>query len=148
MFDQNAMTAAHSSLPLGSRIRVTMQDTGASVIVTVTDRQPHKYIRVIDLSRGAASRIGLLNRGTAMVTLETARRDDVVEVAEAPGASSPDASSHPRSRRTRRQRRFPAATWSATYAPRLPNGFGPPSVLSRAVCSSSAEFSSAPSNTA
>ena len=93
IFDQNAMTAAHSSLPLGSRIRVTMQDTGASVVVTVTDRQPHKYIRVIDLSRGAASRIGLLSRGTAMVTLATARADDVVEVAEAPDASSPDASS-------------------------------------------------------
>ncbi len=84
IFDQNAMTAAHSSLPMGSRVRVTMQETGASVVVTITDRQPHKFIRVIDLSRGAASRIGLLNRGTAMVTLETAKPDDAVEVAEAP----------------------------------------------------------------
>lgn len=82
-FDMNGLTAAHSSLPLGTRIRVTMQDTGASVVVTVTDRQPHKFIRIIDLSRGAASRIGLLSRGTAMVTLSGLRPGEAEEVAEA-----------------------------------------------------------------
>ena len=82
-FDDRQMTAAHASLPLGTKVRVTMQDTGASVVVTVTDRQPAKYVRVIDLSRGAASRIGLLGRGTAMVTLNPARNDEPVEVAEA-----------------------------------------------------------------
>ena len=82
-FDDRQMTAAHASLPLGTKVRVTMQETGASVVVTVTDRQPRKYVRVIDLSRGAASRIGLLGRGTAMVTLNPARADEPVAVAEA-----------------------------------------------------------------
>ncbi len=90
VFDQNAMTAAHSTLPLGTKIRVTMQETGASVVVTVTDRQPHKVIRVIDLAKGAASRIGLLSRGTAMVTLSTLRQGELeeVEVAEAPESAA------------------------------------------------------------
>ena len=83
IFDEREMTAAHATLPLGTRIRVTVQETGESVVVTVTDRQPYKPVRVIDLSRGAASRIGLLRSGTAMVTLATLRADDV-EVAEAP----------------------------------------------------------------
>lgn len=81
-FDDRQMTAAHATLPLGSQVRVTMQDTGESVVVTITDRQPRKYVRVIDLSRGAASRIGLLSRGTAMVTLATAKPEET-EVAEA-----------------------------------------------------------------
>ena len=55
-FDQNALTAAHPSLPLGSRIRVTRRDTGQSVVVTVNDRQPAAGSPVIDLSRGAAAR--------------------------------------------------------------------------------------------
>jgi rare lipoprotein A (peptidoglycan hydrolase) len=89
VFDMNGMTAAHESLPLGSKVRVTVQDTGASVIVTITDRQPHKNFRVIDLARGAASRLGMLHRGTAMVTLSGLRNgDDLEEVAEAPDAPS------------------------------------------------------------
>lgn len=76
IFDQNGMTAAHSSLPLGSRVRVTMQDTGASVVVTINDRQPPKRVRVIDLSRGAASRLGLLQSGTAMVQLTAAQGNE------------------------------------------------------------------------
>lgn len=83
-FDQNALTAAHSSLPLGSRVRVTLQDTGESVVVTINDRQPPKGLRVIDLSRGAASRIGLVRRGTGWVTLQPAGDDEPIEVAEAP----------------------------------------------------------------
>lgn len=92
-FDQNAMTAAHPSLPMGSRVRVTLQDTGESVVVRITDRQPyHGGRRIIDLSRGAAARIGLLARGTGRVTLRHAGVSDQyqlfaaeeVEVAEAP----------------------------------------------------------------
>ncbi len=85
VFNDQEMTAAHATLPLGTKVRVTVQETGESVVVTVTDRQPPKRVRVIDLSRGAASRIGILSRGTAMVTLAPARPGDVVEVAEAPG---------------------------------------------------------------
>ena len=88
IFHDNEMTAAHATLPLGSKVRVTVQDTGRSVVVTITDRQPPKYVRVIDLSKGAASRIGLLSRGTAMVTLEPARAGEAEEVAEAPDGDS------------------------------------------------------------
>lgn len=90
IFNPAEMTAAHPTLPLGSRIRVTMQDTGASVIVTVTDRQPPHGRRIIDLSHGAAERIGLTRHGVGLVTLAEVGRevgsDDSapVEVAEAP----------------------------------------------------------------
>ncbi|MBV8911738.1 MAG: septal ring lytic transglycosylase RlpA family protein [Acetobacteraceae bacterium] len=104
-FDQNAMTAAHATLPLGTRVRVTMQDTGESVVVTITDRQPPKGLRVIDLSRGAASRIGLLGSGVAMVTLTPAGRDEVEEVAEAPDDSDFGAVPTPRRHGPRHMRR-------------------------------------------
>ncbi len=109
-FDQNALTAAHSSLPLGSRVRVTLQDTGESVVVTINDRQPPKGIRVIDLSRRAASRLGIVQRGTGWVTLQPAEADEPVEVAEAPddagsaaaaSAVSPRRHGQPRMRRAR-----------------------------------------------
>lgn len=99
-FDQNAMTAAHPSLPLGSRVRVTMAGTGSSVVVTVTDRGPNHGRRIIDLSRGAAARIGLLNRGTGTVTLADVTADEPVEVAEAPDdADDSGVSPRPRGRR-------------------------------------------------
>ena len=103
-FNQDGMTAAHPSLPLGSRIRVTMQDTGESVVVRVTDRQPRHGVRVIDLSRGAASRIGLLGRGTGWVTLTPVSATEPVEVAEVPEELAPayaddgPASANPRRR--------------------------------------------------
>lgn len=91
-FDQNAMTAAHAALPLGSRVRVTSKDTGKSVVVTINDRQPPKPRRVIDLSRGAAARIGLVDQGVGMVVLATVGGVPE-EVAEAPddrsGRSAP-----------------------------------------------------------
>jgi len=83
-FDQGAMTAAHANLPLGSRIRVTRQDTGRSVVVTINDRQPPKGIRVIDLSRKAAARLGMVDQGVSMVRLAPVAANEPVEVAEAP----------------------------------------------------------------
>ena len=83
-FDQNAMTAAHPTLPLGSRIRVTRRDTGESVTVTITDRQPPAGPSIIDLSRGAAARIGLVQRGVGWVTLRPEAAGEPVELAEAP----------------------------------------------------------------
>lgn len=83
VFNPAEMTAAHSSLPLGSRIRVTMRDTGDSVVVTVTDRQPDHGHRIIDLSHGAAERIGLASRGVGEVVLEPAGRAEPIEVADA-----------------------------------------------------------------
>lgn len=84
VFDMNAMTAAHATLPLGSRVRVTLQGTGRSVVVTVNDRQPPKGVRVIDLSRGAAQRLGIVDRGVGWVAITPARDEEPVEVAEAP----------------------------------------------------------------
>ncbi len=102
IFNQNALTAAHPSLPLGSRVRVTMAETGKSVVVTVTDRGPHHGHRIVDLSRGAAARVGLLDRGTGMVTLSNVTPEEPVEVAEAPDDSagvSPRPRGRPHTRR-------------------------------------------------
>lgn len=126
LYDPGRMTAAHPDLPLGTKVRVTSERTGRSVVVTVNDRQPPHGVRVIDLSREAAARLGFLRSGTTMVDLSIVRPGDEapVEVAEAPDA--PDAltpSPHGRPR-TRRASRSAAATHpsyrapSATPAPR------------------------------
>jgi len=83
-FDQNAMTAAHANLPLGSRVRVTMRETGQSVVVTINDRQPPKRERIIDLSRGAAARLGMVDQGVGQVELAAVDSSTPEEVAEAP----------------------------------------------------------------
>lgn len=69
-FDQNALTAAHRTLPFGTQVRVTYQGTGESVVVRINDRGPYAPGRVIDLSREAAEEIGLLGAGVGEVTLE------------------------------------------------------------------------------
>ncbi|WP_200459676.1 MULTISPECIES: septal ring lytic transglycosylase RlpA family protein [unclassified Acinetobacter] len=69
-FDMNELTAAHRSLPLNCYIRVTNKDNGKSVVVKVNDRGPFHGNRVLDLSYGAAKRIGLTNAGTAKVSIE------------------------------------------------------------------------------
>jgi rare lipoprotein A len=66
-YDQDALTAAHATLPLGSRVRVSTA-SGRSVVVIINDR-PGTRSRVIDLSRGAAAALGILERGIAPVTL-------------------------------------------------------------------------------
>lgn len=68
-YNENALTAAHASLPLGSQVRVVLANTDRSVVVTITDR-PGTRTRIIDLSRGAASALGILSRGLAQVRLE------------------------------------------------------------------------------
>jgi len=67
-FNQNAMTAAHRSLPFGTKLRVTYR--GQSVVVTVNDRGPFIKGRVLDLSKGAARAIGLTGAGVGHVTAE------------------------------------------------------------------------------
>lgn len=84
VFNERALTAAHDSLPLGTRVLVTTQETGRSIVVTITDRLPPKRLRIIDLSKAAAARIGLLASGVGMVTLSSAADAEPVEVAEAP----------------------------------------------------------------
>ena len=67
-FNQNAMTAAHRSLPFGTKLRVT--HGGRSVVVTINDRGPFIRGRVLDLSTGAARAVGLTSAGVGRVTAE------------------------------------------------------------------------------
>lgn len=69
-FDPRALTGAHRSLPLGSRVRVTNLQNGRSVLVTINDRGPFHRRREIDLSFGAARAIGMVQRGLARVLIE------------------------------------------------------------------------------
>lgn len=64
------MTAAHRTLPLNSIARVTNVKTGESVLVRITDRGPFVNDRVLDLSRAAARRLSVYQRGTALVRIE------------------------------------------------------------------------------
>jgi rare lipoprotein A (peptidoglycan hydrolase) len=64
------MTAAHKTLPFGTRVRVTDQNTGESTIVRINNRGPYVRGRVIDLSEAAAKELGMKNRGVARVKLE------------------------------------------------------------------------------
>jgi len=62
-FNNHALTAAHKTLPFGSRVRVTNEHTGRSVVVRINDRGPYAHGRVIDLSRAAAQAVGLSGVG-------------------------------------------------------------------------------------
>jgi rare lipoprotein A len=68
-----ALTAAHRTLPFGTRVRVTNLHNSRSVIVRITDRGPYKKKRVIDVSRAAASELGMIHSGVARVRLEILR---------------------------------------------------------------------------
>lgn len=69
VFDKNAYTAAHKTLPLGTRVLVQNLRTGRQVIVRITDRGPHAAGRIIDLSKAAAEVIGMVARGHDKVAL-------------------------------------------------------------------------------
>ncbi|MEM9285902.1 MAG: septal ring lytic transglycosylase RlpA family protein, partial [Pseudomonadota bacterium] len=66
----NGFTAAHRTLPFGTRVRVTRRDTGQSVVVTINDRGPYAHNRVIDLSGAAAERLDMDKVGVATVDVE------------------------------------------------------------------------------
>lgn len=69
-YNMNSLTAAHRSLPFGTRVRVTNTRTGSSVVVRINDRGPFIAGRIIDLSRAAASQIGLTSSGVAAVKVD------------------------------------------------------------------------------
>ena len=73
-FNPNGLTAAHRSLPFGTRVRVTNRSNGRSVVVTINDRGPFIKGRIIDLSRGAAQAINMTGAGVARVSLEVLGR--------------------------------------------------------------------------
>jgi rare lipoprotein A len=79
IFSQHKMTAAHRSLPFGTKVRVTNMDNGQSVIVRITDRGPYHSNRIIDLSTAAARVLGLIQSGVAPVRLDILSPESVAE---------------------------------------------------------------------
>ena len=70
IYDQTKFTAAHKTLPLGTKARVTNLDNGSAVEVEINDRGPFVEGRIIDLSRAAARALGFIESGTAPVHVE------------------------------------------------------------------------------
>jgi rare lipoprotein A (peptidoglycan hydrolase) len=69
-YDEHLLTAAHATLPIGTRVRVTLEGSDRSVIVVINDRPGTRH-RIIDLSRAAAENLGILHQGVAVVSLTT-----------------------------------------------------------------------------
>jgi rare lipoprotein A len=70
LFDLEALTMAHPSLPFGTKVRVTNLRNGRSVVVRVNDRGPFVGARIADLSKAAAATLGMLSRGVARARIE------------------------------------------------------------------------------
>lgn len=85
VFDMNAMTAAHPTLPLPSLVRVINEKNGREVVVRVNDRGPFGSDRIIDLSKRAAAELGLLTAGTAPVTISYVGPAPALDDGTAPG---------------------------------------------------------------
>src|SRR5579863_2981993 len=70
MYDRSQLTAAHKTLPFGTRVKVTNTRNGKSVVLTITDRGPREAGRILDISPAAAHELGFLRRGVGQVKLE------------------------------------------------------------------------------
>jgi rare lipoprotein A len=70
VYNKNLPSAAHKTLPLGSKVKVTDTITGKSIVVKVNDRGPFIKGRIIDLSRSAAQELGMIKKGLAQVEVE------------------------------------------------------------------------------
>ena len=75
-FRKGTLTAAHRTLPFGTKVRVTNLSNGRSVVVRINDRGPFKYHRVIDLAHGAASQLQMMQAGEVPVKLEIFAKGD------------------------------------------------------------------------
>ena len=64
-----ALTAAHRTLPFGTKVLVTNVSNGKSVVVRITDRGPFSHGRIIDVSRAAARELDMINSGTTLVSV-------------------------------------------------------------------------------
>lgn len=97
LFDMEAMTAAHRTLPLGTWVEVFDVEHGRSVIVRINDRGPYKKTYVIDLSKGAARALGLLKRGRTRVALRVIGPEGPAPMDQDPSAlDEPRDNKHPR----------------------------------------------------
>jgi rare lipoprotein A len=70
IYRRTELTAAHKTLPFGTRVKVTNTSTGRSVVLTITDRGPREADRIIDISPAAAQQIGIPRNGIGQVKLE------------------------------------------------------------------------------
>ena len=75
-FSKGTLTAAHRTLPFGTKVRVTNLSNGRSVVVRINDRGPFKHHRVIDLAHGAASQLQMMQAGEVPVKLEILVKGD------------------------------------------------------------------------
>lgn len=75
-FRKGTLTAAHRTLPFGTKVRVTNLSNGRSVVVRINDRGPFRYHRVIDLAHGAASQLQMMQAGEVPVKLEILAKGD------------------------------------------------------------------------
>lgn len=82
-YNQNTLTAAHTILPFQSEVEVTNLSNGKSVVVRINDRGPFVKKRVIDLSKAAASRIGVIGPGTARVRIRALDHDEPAHTPDA-----------------------------------------------------------------
>lgn len=73
IYDMNGISAAHKTLPFGTIVRVVDLETGKSVVVRINDRGPFIEGRIIDLSKGAAEKLGIIDKGIARVGLRIVR---------------------------------------------------------------------------
>lgn len=73
-----AATAAHKTLPMGTRVRVTNLENGKSEVVTINDRGPYIHGRIIDVTEGVAKRIGFFKRGVVRVKVEVLEDDEAL----------------------------------------------------------------------
>lgn len=70
-FNQHGLTAAHRTLPFGTRVKVTNLKNDRSVVVRINDRGPHTRGRLIDLSKAAAQQLDMIRSGTARVRVQS-----------------------------------------------------------------------------
>jgi rare lipoprotein A len=86
IFDQNALTAAHKTLPMPTIVRVTNLENGRSIEVRINDRGPFSNNRVIDLTRRGAQLLGFENQGTARVKVQVMKEDSILLANKVGGA--------------------------------------------------------------
>ena len=88
-YDENAMTAAHPTLPMPSIVRVTNLENGRSVVVRINDRGPFKNGRLIDMSRRGSALLGFQRQGTAKVRVQVLEDESRMHAALARGKAAP-----------------------------------------------------------
>ena len=89
IFHMDSLTAAHKTLPFNTRIKVTRVDTGEFVWVRVNDRDPKTARRIIDLSRAADLKLGLIDEGITKVRIDVENPEEIARLIEYFGDSPP-----------------------------------------------------------